>query len=139
MSRIDLQELPSGQQFESDVCIVGSDIAGLVLAVALRGSDWGVDLLEAGSAGEEAECQALYAAEMAVVPHLGTTEGRCRVYGGSSPAFGAASCCPWLPMIFSGARRRQRAAGPSISPISGPISTAAKSCWAPITPPLIRP
>jgi choline dehydrogenase-like flavoprotein len=88
MSRIDLQELPSGQQFESDLCIVGGGIAGLVLADALRGSGRRVDLLEAGGAGEEAKSQALYAAEMAGIPHLGTTEGRFRVYGGSSTHWG---------------------------------------------------
>jgi hypothetical protein len=47
-----------------------------------------VDVLEAGGASLEPESQALYAAEMAATPHLGTTEGRFRVYGGSSTRWG---------------------------------------------------
>jgi choline dehydrogenase-like flavoprotein len=99
MRRIDLQELPSGQQFESDLCIVGGGIAGLVLADALRGSGRCVDLLEAGGAGEEADSQALYDAEMAGVPHLGTTQGRFRVYGGSSTHWGG-QLLPLAPHDF---------------------------------------
>jgi choline dehydrogenase-like flavoprotein len=85
---IDLHEIPSEQKFQSDLCIVGGGIAGLVLADALRGSGRRVDLLEAGGVREEAESQALYSAEMAGVPHLGTTEGRFRMYGGSSTRWG---------------------------------------------------
>ena len=88
MTRIDLQSLPSGLEFQSDLCIVGGGIAGLVLADAMRGSGRNVDVLEAGGADHEPESQALYAAEMAGVPHLGTTEGRFRVYGGSSTRWG---------------------------------------------------
>jgi choline dehydrogenase-like flavoprotein len=88
MSKIDLHSLPSGQKFQSDICIVGGGIAGLVLADALRGSGRTVDVLEAGGAGLELESQALYASEMAGIPHLGTTKGRFRVYGGSSTHWG---------------------------------------------------
>lgn len=88
MTLIDLQTLPSPQEFQSDLLIVGAGIAGLVLADALRGSSRQVDVLEAGGASLEPESQALYAAEMAATPHLGTTEGRFRVYGGSSIRWG---------------------------------------------------
>ncbi|MCT0200800.1 GMC family oxidoreductase [Synechococcus sp. CS-1325] len=88
MSRIDLHTFSSEQEFQSDLCIVGGGIAGLVLADALRGSGRRVDLLEAGGAEDESESQVLYAAEMAGVPHLGTTQGRFRVYGGSSTRWG---------------------------------------------------
>jgi choline dehydrogenase-like flavoprotein len=99
MSRIDLHTLPSGQEFQGDLCIVGGGIAGLVLADALRGRGRRVDVLEGGGAGDEPESQALYAAEMAGVPHLGTTEGRFRVYGGSSTRWGG-QLLPLAPQDF---------------------------------------
>jgi len=107
MTRIDLHTLPPGQEFQSDLCIVGGGIAGLVLADALRGSGRHVDVLEAGGAGDEPESQALYAAEMAGVPHLGTTEGRFRVYGGSSTRWGG----QLLPLAAHDFQRRPHVAG----------------------------
>ena len=88
MSLIDLITIPAGEAFNADVVIVGAGVAGLVLADALRGSGMSVDVLEAGGASLEQESQALYEAEMVGVPHLGTTEGRFRVYGGSSIRWG---------------------------------------------------
>jgi choline dehydrogenase-like flavoprotein len=88
MPLIDLHGLPAEQEFQCDLLIVGAGIAGLVLADAFCGSGLQVDVLEAGGASLEPESQALYAAEMAATPHLGTTEGRFRVYGGSSTRWG---------------------------------------------------
>ena len=88
MALIDLHIVASDQQFESDLLIIGAGIAGLVLADALRGSGRRVDVLEAGGETLESTGQALHIAEMAARPHLGTIEGRFRVYGGSSTRWG---------------------------------------------------
>lgn len=100
MPLIDLQTLPSPQEFQSDLLIVGAGIAGLVLSDALRGSGRRVDVLEAGGESLELESQALYAAEMEATPHLGTTEGRFRVYGGSSTRWGG-QLLPLSPHDFA--------------------------------------
>ena len=84
MPLIDLHALPAGQEFQSDLLIVGAGIAGLVLADAMRGSGRQVDVLEAGGESLEPESQQLYDPEVATKPHLGTPEGRFRVYGSSS-------------------------------------------------------
>lgn len=88
MALIDLHTVSSDQQFECDLLIVGAGIAGLLLADAMRGSGRTVDVLEAGGKTLEPSSQELYAAEMAATPHLGTTQGRFRLYGGSSSRWG---------------------------------------------------
>jgi choline dehydrogenase-like flavoprotein len=100
MGLIDLVTIPAGQAFNADVVIVGAGVAGLVLADALRGSGMSVDVLEAGGATLEPESQALYEAEMVGVPHLGTNEGRFRVYGGSSIRWGG-QLLPLRPSDFN--------------------------------------
>jgi choline dehydrogenase-like flavoprotein len=73
----------------SRVCVVGAGIAGLVLArkLALRGVD--VVVLEAGGRSIEDAGQRFFAeAELKGQPHVGTTEGRFRVFGGTSLRWG---------------------------------------------------
>lgn len=73
----------------SQVCVIGAGIAGLILArkLALRGID--VVVLEAGGHTiEETGQQLLAAPVLHGQTHVGTTEGRFRVFGGSSVRWG---------------------------------------------------
>lgn len=73
----------------SQVCVIGAGIAGLILArkLALAGID--VVVLEAGGHSIEAGGQRLFAAaELKGQAHVGTTEGRFRVFGGTSLRWG---------------------------------------------------
>jgi choline dehydrogenase-like flavoprotein len=88
--------------FRSQVCIVGAGIAGLTLAHSLAQQGTDVALLEAGGRAlgspahdgpalggpDTPEADLFRHAELAGQPHLGTTEGRFRVLGGSSLRWG---------------------------------------------------
>jgi choline dehydrogenase-like flavoprotein len=80
---------PPSEAVRSQVCVVGAGIAGLVLArkLALAGVD--VVVLEAGGRSIEEGGQRLFAAaELKGQAHVGTTEGRFRVFGGTSLRWG---------------------------------------------------
>ncbi len=77
------------EAIRSQVCVIGAGIAGLVLArkLAMRGVD--VVVLEAGGRSIEDCGQVLFAAaELRGQAHVGTTEGRFRVFGGTSLRWG---------------------------------------------------
>ena len=97
--RCDLEEVPSSTPFESDVCVVGAGVAGLILARKLGSLGKTVHLLEAGGPGDEPRSQELYAGEMLGTFHRGTTEGRHRVFGGSSTRW-AAQLLPYPDEVF---------------------------------------
>jgi choline dehydrogenase-like flavoprotein len=73
----------------SQGCVVGAGIAGLVLARKLALSGVDVVVLEAGGHSIEESGQRLFAeAELKGQEHVGTTEGRFRVFGGTSLRWG---------------------------------------------------
>ena len=97
---IDLEREVAGGSYSSQICVLGAGIAGLVLArrLALRGLR--VHLLEAGGLDLEERSQTLYATEMAADRHTGATEGRFRLFGGSSTRWGG-QLLPYTEDIFS--------------------------------------
>jgi choline dehydrogenase-like flavoprotein len=97
---IDLEQEVPGKSYSSQVCILGAGIAGLVLAQRLARLGLSVHLLEAGGLELEERSQGLYATEMAGDRHTGATEGRFRLFGGSSTRWGG-QLLPYTEDIFS--------------------------------------
>jgi choline dehydrogenase-like flavoprotein len=77
------------EAIRSQVCVVGAGIAGLTLALKLTRQGIDVVLLEAGGHEIEAGGQRLFAeAQLKGRTHVGTSEGRFRVFGGTSLRWG---------------------------------------------------
>jgi choline dehydrogenase-like flavoprotein len=83
------------ETFRAQICIIGAGIAGLTLAHRLNQQGIDVALLEAGGAVESSTAATnatdpdLFAqAQLSGRPHLGTREGRVRVFGGLSLRWG---------------------------------------------------
>jgi choline dehydrogenase-like flavoprotein len=77
------------EAIRSQVCVIGAGIAGLALARKLTRQGIDVVLLEAGGHGIEDDGQRLFAnAKLNGQRHAGTSEGRFRVFGGSSLRWG---------------------------------------------------
>jgi choline dehydrogenase-like flavoprotein len=77
------------EAIRSQVCVIGAGIAGLTLAQKLTRQGIDVVLLEAGGHGIENDGQRLFAAaKLSGQTHAGTSEGRFRVFGGSSLRWG---------------------------------------------------
>jgi len=96
---IDLEEVEKPFSAKSTVCIAGGGIAGLVLATALADAGIDVHLLEAGGREIEGRSQSIYDAEMASTKHAGTSEGRFRVFGGTSTRWGG-QILPYTDDVF---------------------------------------
>jgi choline dehydrogenase-like flavoprotein len=85
---VDLEQSTATAHYDADICIAGAGIAGLVLADALIGTGLKVALLEGGGKSLETRSQDLYKVKMVGQPHSGASEGRFRIYGGSSTRWG---------------------------------------------------
>ena len=87
---IDLATVEAPEEaIRAQVCVIGAGIAGLALARRLALGRADVVVLEAGGRCLEADGQEIFAsAELSGQANLGTTEGRFRVFGGSSLRWG---------------------------------------------------
>ena len=104
----DIREFPAGNEFQADICIVGSGPAGLTLATELANTRMSVLVLESGGAdGEHPFAAALNEIESIGAPRvMEQTKVRNRVLGGSSHTW-SGRCAPfdaidyetrpWLP------------------------------------------
>ena len=87
--QIDLADETSIQTVRSQVCVIGAGIAGLTLVRKLSQQNIDVVLLEAGGHSIEVDGQRLFeAAKLSGQIHVGTREGRFRVFGGTSLRWG---------------------------------------------------
>ena len=84
----DFNAVESGLSLDVDLCIVGSGVAGLVIASEYLGRGKRVLILEAGGRAISPESQDFYRAQVVGCPYTGHTEGRYRVFGGTSTRWG---------------------------------------------------
>jgi choline dehydrogenase-like flavoprotein len=88
---IDGRELPTGENLEADLCIVGSGAAGLTLAREFAGTGTRVLVIESGGFEYEEEVQDLYNGEVVGLPYPIDEETRLRFFGGSTNHWGGMS------------------------------------------------
>lgn len=101
---VDLEgDLPA--DLETDVAIIGAGAVGLLLAARLARKGLTVTVCESGGRSHEARSQKLNEAVVSGRPHLGVTEGRARLLGGTTTLWGGQlvafrdvdfSMRPWL-------------------------------------------
>ena len=84
----DFNSYEHGAVIQADICVIGSGAAGLTVASQFFGTRWKVVVLEGGGSSAEASSRDLYQAEVVGLPHEGVHEGRYRVFGGSTTAWG---------------------------------------------------
>jgi len=84
----DFEKSQDDSVFNVDICIVGSGVAGLLLAKEFIDTDLNVLVLEGGGKKDELRSQKLYSSNVIGMEHDGVHNGRFRVYGGSSTRWG---------------------------------------------------
>jgi len=94
------QQVPTGSELQTDVCIVGAGAAGISLALALAGTGLQVMLVEGGQLHPDAASQRLYEGELAdPAAHSPPAFYRQRRWGGSTTIWGG-RCVPFDPQDF---------------------------------------
>lgn len=96
----DAESLQDRSVFESDICIVGAGVAGLLLADSLSEQNLRIHVLEGGGSVLEDRSQNLYQVQHEQLIHDGATNGRFRVYGGSSTRWGG-QLLPFSSEVFN--------------------------------------
>lgn len=84
----DFEKIEIAGDFQTDICIVGSGVAGLTLASEFLDSGLKVLILEGGGKKDESKSQQIYRSKVVGIEHDGIHNGRFRVFGGSSTRWG---------------------------------------------------
>ena len=102
----DLHEAPSGLTINTDVCIIGSGVAGLTLARTLLARGLHVCLLESGGRDHEDAIHRLGDGDNTGFPYYELQESRLRLLGGTTAIWGGRlaeldpedfEAKPWVP------------------------------------------
>lgn len=96
---IDLQDINEIPEFFCDLCVIGTGAAGLAIASEMLNTRHKIMLIESGGIEHEKNTQALYDTEIVGLPHLGSTNGRFRIHGGSTTMW-AGQALPLTPIDF---------------------------------------
>src|SRR5271170_1318609 len=96
---VDFDEHNDGHTFESDLCIIGCGAAGITIGREFFNTAVSVVILEAGGHKSEPDTQAIYASEIAGLPHKGIHTGRARIFGGTTTLW-AGQTLPLDPSDF---------------------------------------
>lgn len=97
---VDLAEVGSGIELNTDICIVGAGAAGISIARRLAGSGIGVCLVESGGMAPDAPTQALYQAENVGLPRAPHDASRLRYFGGTTNHW-TGHCAPFVSDDFA--------------------------------------
>ena len=81
---VDFREVPDGQVFQADVCVVGAGAAGITLATELSDAGLDVCLFESGGLELDGDTQMLYEVENLGIPRQPATSTRLRFFGGTT-------------------------------------------------------
>ncbi len=97
---LEANDLPDGQCFHTNICIVGAGAAGIAMALELAGSRIKVMVLESGGFEADADTQDLYAGSVASTAlHSPPDRYRQRRFGGSTTIWGG-RCVPFDEIDF---------------------------------------
>jgi choline dehydrogenase-like flavoprotein len=94
-----LDQLPDKLILDTDVCIIGSGAAGLMMALEFIAAGIEFVMLEGGDLKPTAEGQDLYNGEIGGEAFRGVTEGRSRQFGGTTRLWGG-QCVTLDPLDF---------------------------------------
>ncbi len=96
---LDYENTPLTPSTPYDVCIVGAGAAGILIGVTLARANIKVIMLEGGGRTAEDRSDAIYHVNVIGHAHTGVTEGRRRIFGGTTTAWGG-QILPLTPMDF---------------------------------------